>query len=193
MPAIIIAYDPRKPWLGGNIQGGDPMTFCPPVWDFLIEKFSPQSICDVGCGEGHLMEYFLHKNIAVTGIDGLPENKLNGVPCVKDRIIIHDYQERYPEPLFYDMVLSCEFVEHVDEEYCINYFDQFQKCKILAFTHAMPDQHGHHHVNCQNDMYWINMMSILHFNYLGNETRLARKLAGETFWNTVLIFKNKKA
>jgi hypothetical protein len=188
--ANIIAYDPVNPHLGGNIRGGDPNTWCPELWDYLISAFNPKTLCDVGCGEGYLIEYFQKKGITVRGIDGLPDNKYNSPVAVRDKIIIHDYQNKQPEILFYDMVISCEFVEHVDEIYSINYLDQFKECKHLAFTHAVPDQPGHNHVNCKDDKYWIAVMKALGFEVIPVITAMARKLAGATFWNTVLIFKN---
>lgn len=188
--AQILAYDPQKPWLGGNIKGGDPNTYCPPVWDFLIREFNPQTLCDVGCGEGYLIDYFQIKGVKVTGIDGLPENKISGPVAVRRRIIVHDFQNPYPDPSFYDMVISCEFVEHVDEIYCLNYLEQFRKCNILVFTHALPGQIGHNHVNCKDDRYWITIMKVFNFTFLEQDTLLARELAENSYWNTTLIFKN---
>jgi SAM-dependent methyltransferase len=190
MPQLI-AFDSNRPWLGGNILGGDPNTWCPELWDFLIDKFSPRSVCDVGCGEGYLINYFFSKGITVRGIDGLDSNRLTGPIPVRDKIITHDFIYPYPyaSQEKYDMVISCEFVEHVHEQYCINYFDVFRSGRILAFTHAMPGQPGHNHVNCRDDRYWIEMMSILKFKYLEDISKKARGLSGTTLWNTVLIFK----
>lgn len=187
-----IAYDPKQPHLGGNVIGGDENTYCTAVWDFLIAEFTPSSICDVGCGEGHLIEYFRRKGIVVTGIDGLPENKENAPRIVKESIIIHDYQKPQPDVKFYDMVVSCEFVEHVAEEFLNNYLEQFNNCETLVFTHAIPGQHGHNHVNCKDDLYWQDLLGINGFILLPSHTRYARELAGNSFWNTVLIFKSLK-
>jgi hypothetical protein len=190
--SYIIVFDPNQSHLGGNIRGGDPSTWCPEVWDYLIDKFSPKTLCDVGCGEGHLINYMQKKGIAVTGIDGLIDNMYNAPIPVRDKIIIHDYRNKQPNVLFYDLIVSCEFVEHVEEIYCLNYLDQFKECKILAFTHAMPYQPGHHHVNCRDDNYWIACMKALHFEFLPEETENVRALAKNTYWNTTLIFKNNK-
>jgi SAM-dependent methyltransferase len=195
----IVAYNPEKPWLGGNIIGGDENTWAPAVWDYIIERFKPENLIDVGCGEGHLISYFQSKNIVVLGIDGLAENKLRAPDAVRNKIVIHDFRERYQFTQsgendlsnFLDMVISCEFVEHVDEEYAVNYLDVFQKGKIVVFTHAVPGQTGHNHVNCRDDSYWIDIMKILEYNFLQPETQAARDLACGNLWNTTLIFKRK--
>lgn len=187
-----IVFDPGRPWLGGNIFGGDENTYCPPVWDYLIDTFKPSTICDVGCGEGHLMLYFFKKGISVAGIEGLEENKFYAPAAIRNTIIIHDFQNRFDQVKKCDMVLSCEFVEHVEEKYSINYLDQFKECGILVFTHAVPDQIGRHHVNCKDDAYWISVMEVFKFTWLKEETNQARHLSAGNLWNTTLIFKNSQ-
>lgn len=183
----IVVCDPLKPWLGGNILGGDKDTYCPELWDFLIENFKPKSIMDIGCGEGHLMKYFYEKGIDVQGIDGLPANKQNADKDISGAITIHDYTKGFYLSDKKDMVLSCEFVEHVEELFMGNYLISFMNCDTLVFTHAKPEQPGHHHVNCQSDDYWISVMEIFDFK-LHELTDNARALGKDTLWDTVLIF-----
>jgi cyclopropane fatty-acyl-phospholipid synthase-like methyltransferase len=186
-----IVTDPERPWLGGNILGGDEMTYCPQVWDFLIDNFEPKSLLDVGCGEGYLMKYFLDRLIDVHGIDGLQENKNNSPVSIRDRIIVHDYTKGACNYRFTpDMVISCEFVEHVDLKYMENYILQFVMCKTLVMTHALPHQDGYHHVACQSDDYWIGIMKAFNMK-LSPLTCQARKIAhnaGKILWETILIF-----
>jgi hypothetical protein len=63
-------------------------------------------------------------------------------------------------------------------------------CNTLVFTHALPDQPGYHHVNCQTSEYWLNLMKAFHFRPLLTPIMEARKLAeNKILWQTVLIFK----
>jgi hypothetical protein len=55
----------------------------------------------------------------------------------------------------WDVGWSCEFLEHVAEQYMDNYMDTFMKCKRVVVTHAFPGQGGHHHVNEQDSNYWF--------------------------------------
>jgi len=185
-----MVFDPLNPHLGGNICGGDERCNDYAVWDYLIHHFKPKSICDVGCGEGHLMEHFYDWYVKVYGIDGLQANKDNGVEEIKEFIRINDYTKHIGPVFNVDMVLSCEFVEHVEERFIKNYLFQFRYCKTLVFTHALPGQAGHHHVNCQDDKYWIDLMTRYNFKYLPVETEYARSIIGWTFWGSLLIFKH---
>ena len=69
-----IAKDPHDPALGGNMIGGDPQTFHPALWEYLIDRFSIRSMLDIGCGEGHCLQYCADLGIDVKGFDGLPAN-----------------------------------------------------------------------------------------------------------------------
>lgn len=183
--------DTEKLYLGGNATGLDPDSYDTELWNWLIDEFKPSVIYDVGCGEGHLLNYFHEKGITAYGSEGLYANIANAPLKVKDNIEQWDYTEDMPIPLNVDMTLSCEFVEHVEEQYIRNYLPQFLSCKILVFTHALPGQLGHHHVNCQDDAYWIDLLDKNNFSFLQDKTDHARSIA-HGYWGTVLIFKNNK-
>jgi hypothetical protein len=57
-----------------------------------------------------------------------------------------------------DVVWSCEVAEHIVEPKVDNYIDTLCNGRIVAMTHAVPGQPGHHHVNCQPSEYWIEKM-----------------------------------
>lgn len=37
--------------LGGNVHGGDAMTFYPDLWQWMVERFAVRSVMDIGCGK----------------------------------------------------------------------------------------------------------------------------------------------
>lgn len=154
-------YHPTKQNLGGYVIGGDFMTYAPGVWSKLIAIYGPANMVDIGCGEGHTAQWFATKGVHVQGIDGCePERDL--IP-VQARIV-HDFEEgplpksAFP-PAGWDLGWACEFVEHVNEAALANVLDCFSRCRVLAMTHAVPGQGGHHHVNCQPADYWRAKLS----------------------------------
>ena len=188
-----VAYDPNRPWLGGNTKGTHWGTYMPLLWDWIIDRFDPRDMVDVGCGEGELMLYFFKKGIIVYGVEGLEENKDNCPGEIRDSVYIHDYTLGECPPINVDVVISCEFVEHVEEKYIKNYLPQFLACNYLIFTHAVPNQCGHHHVHCQAEEYWIDLMVSNGLVLMQEETNIARSVnEGRLgFWKTILIFENK--
>lgn len=144
----------ERPDLGGNVRHSDANTFCPGLWQYLIDRFAIRSMLDVGCGEGHAVQFFNKRGVWAHGIDGLPANIHRSVVP----IALHDILTG-PYVMPVDLVWSCEVAEHILPQKVGNYIDTLANGQIVAMTHALPDQPGHHHVNCQPDEYWINLMA----------------------------------
>lgn len=147
-----------EPHLGGYIVGvsdfGDPNTYATEVWDYMISK-NIKSVIDVGCGQGHSLKYFLDKGIKAIGVEG-GTNAIESSP-VKEFIVKHDYtKSSFTTSEEFDAIWCCEFVEHIEEKYIDNFLATFMCAKNIFMTHAVPNQEGYHHVNCQTSDYWID-------------------------------------
>lgn len=143
--------------LGGYIEGGDPRTWCPEVWERLIQD-GVKSVLDVGCGEGQAVKWFLDRGILAVGIEGLPQ------PA--PYIIQHDFSRGSFLPTStFSLVWCCEFLEHVDECYQQNYMPALTSAHRVACTAARPGQGGHHHVNLRPREYWISLFERWGFRY----------------------------
>ena len=79
-----------------NNSNGDPWTWTPELWDFLIKELNPKILLDVGCGEGHATKWFLDHGISSYGIEGSKEAKNNAV-IPQDRFILHDFTTGIPD------------------------------------------------------------------------------------------------
>src|ERR1700744_4590481 len=72
------------PHLGGNDTSGDPGTYAPAVWDYLLGRFPVRSVLDVGCGLGEAGRWFRSRGCQVLGMDGMPFNVRHcDIPCVQ--------------------------------------------------------------------------------------------------------------
>lgn len=176
--------------LGGYIRGrqsavptryrfehGDPQTWSPEVWRFAVERLGVRSVLDVGCGEGHAAGYFRELGCRVQGVDGSVQARRDSV--IRERHVLHDYtQGLYLPGDDFDLVWSCEFVEHVEERYLENFLATFA-CgeRYLMMTFASPGVHGYHHVNCQPAEYWIEKVGALGFAWDEALTVESRALA----------------
>lgn len=165
--------------LGGYVKGGDPATYYPELWKWLIENKRIIRMLDLGCGEGHAMNYFNSLLLPVGGdcfgIDGMPQPQL-------DRRLF--FQWDYASPLMGQPVMSvdfiwcCEFLEHIEERFLWKVAKTIGGCEgYVALTHAGPGQLGHHHVNCRDAEYWRGFMAGLGFELDVALTTQARLLA----------------
>lgn len=116
---------------------------------YLIDTFNIKNMYDIGCGPGGMLDLAGKLGLNATGIDGDYTIKF---PDHLD-IIIHDFTSGPLNLQPVDLGWSCEFLEHVEEKYAINYFSIFLQCKIVCCTFATTTG-GYHHVNVKNQYYW---------------------------------------
>jgi len=140
--------------------------------DWLIKTFTPRTFLDIGCGPGGMVQLAEQQGLTALGIDGDHTLKRHNV----DSFVIHDFtlgpvvsQQKF------DIGWSCEFVEHVHEEYIPNFAQAFRQCKILMLTYAPPGHTGHHHVNLQPEEYWVDTLCKYGLIYNSGLTRDLRK------------------
>lgn len=134
------------------MPGGDPNTEYPVLWEWLVETQGVRRMLDVGCGDGRTVDFFLRRGVSASGLDGID----NGHPFIS----VVDFTEHTPEPVpHYDLVWSCEFVEHVEERHMWRFMPYLAAGDLTLLTHAIPGQGGHHHVNCREREYWVGAMA----------------------------------
>lgn len=182
-----------KSHLGGYIIGisdmGDPNTYATEVWDWMIGS-GIKSIIDIGCGQGYSTKYFIDKNIDAIGIEG-GKIAVETSP-VKDKLILHDYTTgKYITQKKYDAVWCCEFVEHVEKIYVDNFLPTFNCANEIFMTHAVPNQEGYHHVNCQPSEYWINKIEKLGFKHDNELSLYLRSITDKMHVKNTLLYFHK--
>lgn len=163
--------------LGGYIVGGDPATYFPDLWTWLVEgPLQVKRILDVGCGEGHSLKFFRELGCDVVGLEGIPQDDPD----------IYEFDFTAPGVLpkdalkeDFDLVWCCEFVEHVDEDKAAAFVPIFRLGKIVLMTHAFPGQLGTHHVNCRDTEYWKGFMTAAGFEFSPGMTTKTREVAAK--------------
>ena len=177
--------------LGGYIRGrqssvstvfgyvnGDPATYYPDLWRWVIDTLDVRSVLDLGCGEGHAARFFLDHGCRVVGVDGSVQAERDSV--IPDEHVRHDFTMG-PADLddLFDLVWCCEFVEHVEERFLDHYLPLLGRARSgVMMTHALPGQPGHHHVNCQTEEYWIDKLASVGMHHDLRLTTATRLIAG---------------
>lgn len=157
---------------------------------YLKSKFHIDTMLDVGCGVGGMVQQGIKHGIFAVGLDG--DYEVKRPDELKGRIEIHDFTKGLSNvKISVDLIWSVEFLEHVAEEYLPNVFDTFKLAHIVFCT-ANPGRNKYH-FNPQPVSYWIKKFQEYEFTFLEDETKEIRKAStmNRNFVrSTGMIFKN---
>lgn len=124
---------------------------------FIMEKLSPVSIVDFGCGEGLWLKEAVRQNekIEILGVDGDYVQK-DRLKIPEKKFLASDLRV----PIFldkkFDLAISTEVAEHLEQEKEEIYLDNITRASDqILFTAAVPGQMGVNHINEQWQFYWI--------------------------------------
>lgn len=144
--------------------------------EFFMNKFNIKTMLDIGCGPGGMVRQAHMKGLDVLGIDG--DYTVTRPKMIEPFVMIHDFVTG-PPPIAdrtFDLCWSVEFVEHVEEKFIDNFIEPMKQCKHVLITHALPNQPGWHHVNCQTYDYWVKVFEDRGFKF-NAETTIAVRAA----------------
>lgn len=159
--------------LGGNLYFGDPATYCPQVFQYVMERFGVKSVLDVGSGRGYLPLFLTNKyHIPVIGIEGLPFNVESAVYPLTQ----WDLTQGAFKSSQVDLVTCVEVVEHIEEKYIDNLLDTLSLGKYILMTHALPGTNGDYHVNEKNDQYWVDKLATRGYGLLLMDSQVIRNI-----------------
>lgn len=91
----------------------------PPMWirraEFIIEKFHPKTVLDVGCAYGELVKGFIDLGVEAYGIDGSEYAINNSDPSIRSKLFkVNLNSDRLPfDDKTFDFVGSFYSVEHI--------------------------------------------------------------------------------
>jgi len=123
---------------------------------FLIERYSPRSVVDLGCAEGAWLSVFARQGVEfICGFDG-PWGKKEDLLIPEDRFFVVDLENfKAPDGEKHDLAISLEVAEHLKEEVAENFVLQLTRLsELVLFSAAVPGQGGLHHMNEQPPDYW---------------------------------------
>ena len=116
------------------------------VAPLVKDLLAPESVLDIGCGQGEWLEAFGIEDCF--GVDiAAPE---------REGFMRHDLAEPLNLRRKFDLVVSLEVAEHLPETAVRTYMATIGRHakQAVLFSAAVPGQEGLHHVNCQPHEYW---------------------------------------
>jgi SAM-dependent methyltransferase len=114
---------------------------------FLADE-RPQTVVDVGCGEGHWGRTFEDEGCEVLGLDGYTDAVIDCIP-VDLGIPLPDIGRTF------DLAVCLEVAEHLPPERADSFIAELcHLAPVVLFSAAIPGQGGHGHLNEQWPGYW---------------------------------------
>ena len=129
------------------------------VLRLLYEHYKPQTVIDVGCGQGAWLaaaesfgakklkgidgEWVSKEDLLSKNIDFIEANFNKAIPKLNER---------------YDLCISLEVAEHIPEENAKQFIDLLcEASDIVLFSAAIKYQGGTNHINEQWQSYWVDL------------------------------------
>jgi SAM-dependent methyltransferase len=125
----------------------------------IAQILKPKSVIDIGCGVGNFLREFKNNGIEdILGVDGewadLDEIERN---VGKNNFISYNLNNIYQPGMKYDLAISFEVAEHIDDNFANNFVKTLTNCSDnIVFSAAIPLQGGQNHINEQWNEYWID-------------------------------------
>lgn len=123
----------------------------------IYKWLKPRSVVDFGSGEGHWLNAVrqLDESIDILGLDGEWVDK-SRLRIPEESFQVADLSRPVHLDAKFDLAVSTEVAEHIDEEYSEIFVDSLTHTSDhILFSAAIPGQGGVHHVNEQWQNYWI--------------------------------------
>ena len=122
----------------------------------LLERLAFDSVADVGCANGFLLEEFLAAGKQIAGIEVSPHVVEVLRDDVKPHVSIGDFGDMTGS---YELVCCVEVAEHIPparSEELVRVLASLAE-QWIYFTAAPPGQSGHGHINCRPHEEWLHM------------------------------------
>ncbi len=125
------------------------------VAGFLLDRLEFESVIDVGCGNGFLLEAFAGAGKRVKGVDCSPD-VLRVVPShLRAHVVIEDFAATNSH---WDLACCVEMAEHLEPERSQELVSALVRLarRWIYFSAAPPGQVGRGHINCRPLDHWLD-------------------------------------
>lgn len=141
----------------------------------IVQDLRPQTVVDVGCGTGALLEALRRKGCQVSGLEYSSAALQH---CRSRNLDVRKFDLERDSPQgdrTFDVAISMEVAEHLPERISDRYVALLTALSgVIVFTAAPPGQGGNDHVNEQPSSYWISRFQALGFAHDDDLSRVWR-------------------
>lgn len=157
---------------------------------YVLHRFQPRSVLDLGCGTGRTLDYLLARQLDAQGTEG--SAKAISLARHPERIRRHNLEKPLDLGRRFDLLWCFEVVEHIRPAKVDVLLDTIVRHSgLIVLSAAHPGQGGDGHFNEQPPEYWIERMKRRSFALLREETEALRAIP-ETHSGNMLVFRQER-
>jgi len=167
------------------------------VVPIILNKFSVNSVLDVGCGIATWLKVFKRHDIEVIGVDKEVADKTPLFENIdKAEFIDLDISQPFNLKRKFDLLISLEVGEHIKAENAETYIKNLiDHSETIVFSAALPEQGGYLHINEQWLSYWIKIFEKYSFYCQDCIRPLIWNNVNVEWWyrQNIVVFSKKRA
>jgi len=151
------------------------------ILTYARDELNCKSFLDIGCGPGGQVYEAHSLGFDARGVDGDFTLKWDNPELFE----LHDFTKgKFNIKTNVDMIWCCEFIEHVEKQYEDNWMSLMKSGKYVFVTYSEPGKPGHHHVNCEEEPYWLDLFERYGFIFRKDLTDISKQKSTMTreFW-----------
>ncbi len=166
-----------------------------PPFSYVVDRFRPSSVLDVGCGLGAYLSLFRRSGASILGIDGFEWSTAHHIS--KDQYKCHDLRQSVPGlHRKFDTSVFVETAEHLPEFAALAIIDQLASLTndAIVFSAAQLNQPGHGHITCRDPAFWLERFEA-HGWYADAQGSLSLRFLATLHWfrrNLFLLTRNRE-
>lgn len=132
-----------------------------PPFRFISEKYRPESVLEIGCGNGAYL--MLLKGLGAKKVLGIDRAPAEATAIDPNEYVIHDVSKPLHLDAGYDLAICLELVEHLDDADAVRLLADIARHASgrIIFSAAEPGQPGHLHINCRPIGEWLQRWQTL--------------------------------
>lgn len=124
----------------------------------VLKLLQPESVIDVGCGDGSLLSVLPEFGISdFCGLEGpwIGDDQLQVAP---ERVSRHDLNQTFACGRRFELAVSIEVAEHLEPGRGEEFVDDLTRlADVVLFSAAIPGQGGVNHINERWQSYWAGL------------------------------------
>lgn len=158
----------------------------------ILKQFDFESVLEIGCGEGYLLNEFKKANKRIRGYD-LPQDTWKSLKEIERDVVMTDINKPFESQA--DLVICLEVVEHSPTPLYIFQNIIRNTKRYIIFSGAQINQPGVGHINCYPYSCWMYEFARRGYAYKLNKTiNLLKELSFDTCWwllNNLAVFEKE--